>query len=194
MTTPRTEPTPEDWARLGARIQSERLRRGMSQKALALVASVSTGSIQAAEAGRVPSARWPQSLSAIEVALGWTDGSMRRVLGGDDPVRTPAPDPAAPGGAFRTPPQANPLPDHIREALPVVLRFGPRALASGASREAVRRYDDAVDGLLASLAMPDRSEWPDPAMAGTPQTVALIEELNEIARRIQRVAAEQLGG
>lgn len=75
---------PEAWVRLGARIRAERERQGMSRKALAERANVSPGSVQSAEKGAVPKGRWPQSLSAIERALGWASDSMRSVLEGGD--------------------------------------------------------------------------------------------------------------
>lgn len=76
--------TPDAWQRLGHRIRAERERRGMSRRALAELAGISSGSVQSAEKGFVPRGRWPQTLSAIERALGWSPGSMRSVLDGGD--------------------------------------------------------------------------------------------------------------
>jgi transcriptional regulator with XRE-family HTH domain len=75
--------TPEAWKRLGDRIRADRERQGLSRKKLANLANVSPGSVQSAEGGTVR-ARWPQTLSAIERALGWAPGSMRSVLEGGD--------------------------------------------------------------------------------------------------------------
>lgn len=76
--------TPDAWARLGYRIRAERERQGVTRKELADRAGVSPGSVQSAEKGAVPRGRWPQTLSAIEKALGWGPGSMRSVLEGGD--------------------------------------------------------------------------------------------------------------
>ncbi|MDX3507333.1 helix-turn-helix transcriptional regulator [Streptomyces caniscabiei] len=76
--------TPEVWVHLGSRIRAERERQGMSRKVLAERAQVSPGSVQSAEKGLVPKGRWPQTLSAIENALGWAPGSMRSVLNGGE--------------------------------------------------------------------------------------------------------------
>jgi transcriptional regulator with XRE-family HTH domain len=75
--------TPEAWERLGARIRAERERQGLSRKKLADLAGVSPGSVQSAEGG-VIRGRWPQTLSAIERALGWEPDSMRNVLAGGE--------------------------------------------------------------------------------------------------------------
>jgi transcriptional regulator with XRE-family HTH domain len=83
-----------DWGRLGSRIRAERERQGVSRKELAERAGVSAGSVQSAEKGAVPKGRWPQSLGAIERALGWVSGSMRSILEGGD-VRYPAEGPSA---------------------------------------------------------------------------------------------------
>ncbi|WP_406338693.1 helix-turn-helix domain-containing protein [Streptomyces sp. NBC_01620] len=57
---------------------------GYSRKKLSEVAGVSEKSIQVAEEGRTPRARWPQSLSLIEEALGWRRGCMVHILEGDN--------------------------------------------------------------------------------------------------------------
>lgn len=86
----------EAWARLGKRIRAERERAGLSRKELADLAGVSVGSLQTAEGGKRPSGRWPQSLSAIERALGWAPESVIAVLKGDEPtVLAPPPKPPA---------------------------------------------------------------------------------------------------
>jgi DNA-binding XRE family transcriptional regulator len=93
--------TPDDWARLGTRVRSERERHGLSRNALAEMAGVSVGSIQSVELGTVRArwpqsfirARWPQSLSTIEKALGWKLGSMKAILNGGEPGTLPAREP-----------------------------------------------------------------------------------------------------
>lgn len=76
---------PEAWTRLGAKIREQREARGLSRRQLSEVASVSEKSIQVAEEGRIPRARWPQSLTLIEEAIGWQRGSMMNVLEGGEP-------------------------------------------------------------------------------------------------------------
>lgn len=72
--------TEQDWARLGSRIRTEREGHGLSRRALSEAADVSEKSIQVAEEGRAPRARWPQSLKLIEKALGWESGHMKAIL------------------------------------------------------------------------------------------------------------------
>lgn len=74
-----------DWARLGASIRAERESHGLSRRALSESAGVSEKSIQVAEEGRAPRARWPQSLALIEKALGWPSGWMKEILEGEPP-------------------------------------------------------------------------------------------------------------
>lgn len=82
---------PDDWERLGTYIRAERESRGLSRRELALVSGISEKSIQLAEEGRVPKRRWPQSLNALEAALGWDRGGLKAILsGGEPPVRTTA--------------------------------------------------------------------------------------------------------
>jgi transcriptional regulator with XRE-family HTH domain len=76
---------PEAWARLGAKIREQREALGMSRRQLSEVAGVSEKSIQVAEEGRTPRARWPQSLRLIESALRWAPDSMLGILEGGEP-------------------------------------------------------------------------------------------------------------
>ncbi|MFH9134403.1 helix-turn-helix transcriptional regulator [Streptomyces sp. NPDC017524] len=78
---------PVAWARLGKAIRATRESQGLSRNALAVAAGVSEKSIQVAEEGRIPRARWPQSLTLIERALGWDPGNMQTILGGGSPTR-----------------------------------------------------------------------------------------------------------
>lgn len=77
--------TPDDWARLGARIRAERERQGLSRAALVERSGVAVGTIQNVEGQAVPKGRWPQSLGAIEKAFGWAPGSMKAILDGGEP-------------------------------------------------------------------------------------------------------------
>jgi transcriptional regulator with XRE-family HTH domain len=61
-------------------IREHREAAGLSRRALAEIAGVSEKSIQVAEEGRVPRGRMPQSLPAIERALGWMSGSHLNIL------------------------------------------------------------------------------------------------------------------
>lgn len=74
---------PEAWARLGQAIRSERERQRMTQAELAQHASVSTKALQEAEAGKVPRARKPYTLTAIEETLGWPPGRVDLILAGE---------------------------------------------------------------------------------------------------------------
>ncbi|MDX3555321.1 helix-turn-helix transcriptional regulator [Streptomyces europaeiscabiei] len=76
---------PEAWARLGAKIREQRESLDMSRRQLSEAAGVSEKSIQVAEEGRTPRARWPQSLRLIESALRWEPGSMMQILEGGEP-------------------------------------------------------------------------------------------------------------
>ncbi|MEV6803176.1 helix-turn-helix transcriptional regulator [Streptomyces sp. NPDC051132] len=71
---------PEAWLRLGRTIREHREAAGLSRRALAEIAGVSEKSIQVTEEGRVPRGRMPQSLPAIERALGWMPGSHLNIL------------------------------------------------------------------------------------------------------------------
>lgn len=75
---------PEAWARLGVKIRERREAMGLSRRQLSQEAGVSEKSIQTAEEGRIPRARWPQSLRLIENALRWESGSMERILEGGE--------------------------------------------------------------------------------------------------------------
>ncbi|MEU2992933.1 hypothetical protein ABZ772_21750 [Streptomyces griseoincarnatus] len=171
---------PEAWARLGAVIRERRESMGMSRRQLSQVANVSEKSIQVAEEGRTPRARWPQSLHLIEAALRWEEGSMVNVLEGGEPTETvdlftqehiPTPELRIPLGpaieeetaggvsGLRGRSASNysrstalaSLPKGIREALGTVLDFGRKAASYGADLDAVERYEDATEALLLDL-------------------------------------------
>jgi DNA-binding transcriptional regulator YiaG len=72
-----------DWARLGNALRIERQHRGLSQDDLAREAQVSTGSVQAVEAGKAPKSRMPYTVAPIARALGWPAGTVESVLGGE---------------------------------------------------------------------------------------------------------------
>lgn len=149
-------PTPEAWARLGARIRAERERQGLSRKELAELAGVSASSIQSAERGAVPKTRWPQSLSAIERAIGWAPGAMITVLEGGDAKPTSSLTTTA--ESLRTDIKVvesfDELPREVKRGLPEVLRFGQICVANGAPEWLGETYDNAVAALLRALYEP----------------------------------------
>lgn len=77
---------PQAWARLGHLLKQARLARGLKQSELADRASVSTASVQAAEAGTAPKTRMPTTIGPIATALGWPAGSIDAVLEGGEPL------------------------------------------------------------------------------------------------------------
>ncbi|MER6064863.1 hypothetical protein ABT167_27550 [Streptomyces sp. NPDC001792] len=166
---------PEAWARLGAEIREAREALGYSRKRLSDIAGVSEKSIQVAEEGRTPRARWPQSLTLIEEAIGWMRGSMLEVLAGGKP-RLSAFNQVAmfPGSeSFQdldqeidsevTEPQEempdnhsrsvalSHLPKSLRGSLDGVLSFGQRARTYGADPELVEEYEAAVEALIIDM-------------------------------------------
>jgi transcriptional regulator with XRE-family HTH domain len=88
--------SPDDWKRLGVRIRAERESQRLSRRELSEVTGVSETTIQSAEEGRVPKGRWPQSLTAIERALGWAQGSVEAILDGNEPRALPTGESAHP--------------------------------------------------------------------------------------------------
>jgi DNA-binding XRE family transcriptional regulator len=169
---------PEAWARLGAKIREQRETLGMSRRQLSAEAGVSEKSIQVAEEGRTPRARWPQSLRLIEAALRWAPGSMVHILEGGEPEqlldlftlaeqesgipdqarlfpevgRAPAEevDEGAPPYLERSQVLTR-LPKKLRASLEDVLSFGRKAKAFGASDSLVEEYEEAVDALIIDL-------------------------------------------
>lgn len=76
---------PEAWARLGHALRTAREHRSLTQQELAEAAGVSGRSVRDAEAGAVPKARMPYTLSRIAAALGWPEGAVDAVLDGAAP-------------------------------------------------------------------------------------------------------------
>lgn len=72
--------SPKAWARLGSELRKRREAAGLSRRALAEKAGVSEKAIQVAEEGRVPSARWPQSIGPISRALGWSADAASQIV------------------------------------------------------------------------------------------------------------------
>lgn len=169
---------PEAWTRLGVKVREAREAQGLSRKRLAEIAGVSEKSIQVAEEGRTPRARWPQSLTLIESALGWVEGSMAHILEGGEPslgrqqaifpdfldnrvsgvdsqrLATSLPMPSGFPEDSSTHALSTALaraPRQIRNHLPDVLNFGRRCLAMGADGSIVEAYESSVNELLMSL-------------------------------------------
>ncbi|WP_405549500.1 hypothetical protein OG215_25105 [Streptomyces globisporus] len=171
-----TKRGPEAWTRLGTKIRESREAQGFSRKTLSRISGVSEKSIQVAEEGREPRARWPQSLSLIEAGLGWARGSMEHVLDGGEPSlahteNMPLFEVAGDGDLFNREELSDPvnllrerpspytrsvilaqLPRQIRASLSDILRFGRRAHNHGASAKLVEEYERVVEALILDLA------------------------------------------
>jgi transcriptional regulator with XRE-family HTH domain len=76
---------PEAWARLGRALRTTREHRGLTQQEVADLAGVSARSVRDAEAGAVPKARMPYTISRIAAALDWPEGAIDAVLAGAGP-------------------------------------------------------------------------------------------------------------
>ncbi|MFD8664476.1 helix-turn-helix domain-containing protein [Streptomyces microflavus] len=76
---------PQSWARLGHALRTAREHRSLTQQELGDLAGVSGRSVRDAEAGAVPKARMPYTLSRIAAALGWPEGAVDAVLDGAAP-------------------------------------------------------------------------------------------------------------
>lgn len=85
---------PQSWARLGHALRTAREHRSLTQHELGELAGVSGRSVRDAEAGAVPKARMPYTISRIAAALGWPEGAVDAVLNGAAP----------PGDEWRTVP------------------------------------------------------------------------------------------
>ncbi|MEU3836103.1 helix-turn-helix domain-containing protein [Streptomyces microflavus] len=160
---------PDAWARLGRKIREAREAQGASRRAFASRVGVSEKSIQVAEEGRTPRARWPQSLTLIEGGLGWTKGSMLHVLDGGEPTllhgqtaaaAAAAADQRMPGRVNRSEgvPGDSLIPQEILEAFPVVSFFGKNCVAHGAPEWMGVAFENAVSGLM--RAVKDHYEQP----------------------------------
>lgn len=76
---------PQAWAQLGAALARARQAQGLTQEEVAERAGCSTASVQSAEAGKVPKARMPYTVTQVATALGWPAGSVEAVLDGASP-------------------------------------------------------------------------------------------------------------
>lgn len=77
-----------EWVRLGRLVRTERIRLGMrTQGDLAARAGVSKRTVSDVERGARPNIS-PDTLGAIEAALGWEPGAAAAVLKGMAPGRT----------------------------------------------------------------------------------------------------------
>jgi transcriptional regulator with XRE-family HTH domain len=76
-----------DWARLGERVRSERIRLGhMTQAAFARRAGIGRRTVSDLERGTRGNYS-PDTLAAVEGALGWEPGTVAAVLAGGAVVR-----------------------------------------------------------------------------------------------------------
>ncbi|WP_432008886.1 helix-turn-helix domain-containing protein [Streptomyces bacillaris] len=156
---------PDAWARLGRKIREAREAQGASRRVFSNRVGVSEKSIQVAEEGRTPRARWPQSLTLIEAGLGWTKGSMLHVLDGGEPTLLHGLGAAADSqreselvGRREAAPSESLIPQEILEVLPVVSFFGKNCVAHGAPEWMGAAFENAVAGLM--RAVKDHYEQP----------------------------------
>ncbi|MFE3855231.1 helix-turn-helix domain-containing protein [Streptomyces griseorubiginosus] len=101
-----------DWARLGEKLKSSRIARGMEQQQVAAAIGVKRGAVRNIEQGNI--AKLTPTVRAYGALVGWTDGSVEAVLAGGDPT-------LAEGGAARTDGATSDLSLHVQESL----RRGP---------------------------------------------------------------------
>lgn len=73
-----------DWVRLADFVRSARNALDLTQADLAEKAGIGLSTVQLLERGTTRT-RLPQTITAVESALGWAPGSARSVLGGGDP-------------------------------------------------------------------------------------------------------------
>lgn len=169
--------SPDDWARVGRQLRTWREAEGLSRRELSDVAGVSEKSIQLAEEGRVPKGRWPQSLTAMERALGWPAGRIEAMLDAsdkpdlyDDPVVMRDGEPVIIDAETMMPYSMSETnraadqeedalapptyPPEIEEALPMVMFFASNCVAHGAPEWLGAAFENAVAALLKSLTEP----------------------------------------
>jgi hypothetical protein len=83
--------TDEGWRRLGSRILSERSRRWRTRDEFATATGLSARLLDDLETGRRDNYQ-DETLSAVEVALGWMPGTSRRIVQGGRVRREMDPD------------------------------------------------------------------------------------------------------
>lgn len=78
-----------DWLRLADHVRAARNALEMTQSDLAAKAGIGFTTVQLLERG-TPRTRLPNTISAVEAALGWAPGSARAILAGGDPDTVPS--------------------------------------------------------------------------------------------------------
>lgn len=73
-----------DWTRLADHVRAARTALDITQADLAAKAGIGLATVQLLERGTART-RLPNTISAVEAALGWAPGSARSVLSGGDP-------------------------------------------------------------------------------------------------------------
>jgi transcriptional regulator with XRE-family HTH domain len=148
---------PEAWARVGARIRSDRERQGLSRPQLAdrVVASglkVTSRTIATLEKGDPPKNR-PQkpSLEPTVAALGWLPGSVDLVLAGGEPRYESDSQEPPPGSPVRLRTPVGPTRADVLELLPRVNEFSRLAVAAGGDPTARDAFDTAAERLVDSV-------------------------------------------
>lgn len=156
---------PKAWARLGARMRTDRERQGLTRAELAarveaLGGKVTPRTITTLELGEPPKGKMakPPSLEPTVAGLGWLPGSVESVLAGGEPTyatdqagKTPErPDEAA--AATVHPPERS----DILELQGSVYEFSRLAVAAGADPAVRDEFDSALERLVASVPQPQR--------------------------------------
>ncbi len=86
-----TLPAVEEWPRLAREVEAEMSRQGLSGAGLAKRCGFSERTVYAILNSEQTSYH-PDTLTRLESALWWEQGSVERVLGGRKPTRKPDPD------------------------------------------------------------------------------------------------------
>lgn len=73
-----------DWTRLADYVRAARTALGLTQRELAAKAGIGFTTVQLLESA-APRTRLPDTIPAVEAALGWAPGSARSVLLGGEP-------------------------------------------------------------------------------------------------------------
>ena len=117
--------TSSDWQRLAALVSERRGDLALTQEDVRAAGGPSTATQRLIERGQ-PSHYQPRILAGLETALGWHRGSIRRILGGGDPVLAPDALAPAPLPAVPEPPREIPETpgDDVRGAVVAAL-YGP---------------------------------------------------------------------
>jgi transcriptional regulator with XRE-family HTH domain len=76
----------DDWQRLADKVRTRRGALGLTQTQVAEAAGIESRTLGSIE--NKPRPRRAATLGGLERALGWTEGSIRQVLNGGEPIMT----------------------------------------------------------------------------------------------------------